>query len=674
MRRFLVACVLGLSFAAVAETAFPLEWALLTGAARTRLVGRLTEEGRTNEVSLLRALAEEDAATAESVLRRMTAERDEPRLAEGLVRLVRASGRAAEAQELERGFAARRPRCLAAAPSSAPAVNTNRTPVVFLHGYSGGASTWSDFLREFRDHGGYTNDDVIVFQYYSKDDSSSGLDAGLTDFGWDADAKIEDIAARVEDAVTVWLRRRADFINGGSSSDGRLPAADWVCHSMGGLVLRNVLRDRPELVRRCVTLGTPHFGQAVGGNGVIGRLAGVQAQQMSFGSSTLWNLAADWRFLGRRTDDILFVAGVDSCDDGLYHDGLICAFSATMQTAEDPDFARNTYFVNRIHSTALSLVYEDTPALTQLSADGNDPLFRLVCGYLNDSGSFADGRRPSQLQVLSDEIGVESAQSKLSRLVKRGALFVQVMDGATNTAERLERPVRFDPGYFYPDAVVEDLLFASGCYENRDDGLIRENGSGDEGCTNGLVLLYGDIPTGDCHARIGRPSKTTPEYAEYTDCFHLAGGGTTTVRTRPGAARPLSAVPVADGDGTVRSVVVSNDWLAAHGFAASAEDLAGCLAAASADGSNGCPAAVSFVLGLDPADPDSNLRISSLAVGEALVFGVSAGDRALRPGVDPVVLQSSPDLKGDWQDASTTGGDWTLPRTDARFFRAVLHW
>jgi len=40
---------------------------------------------------------------------------------------------------------------------------------------------------------------------------------------------------------------------------------DVVCHSMGGIILRMVLRDRPDLagrVRRVVTLGSPHAGTA----------------------------------------------------------------------------------------------------------------------------------------------------------------------------------------------------------------------------------------------------------------------------------------------------------------------------------------------------------------------------------------------------------------------------
>lgn len=48
---------------------FPLEWALLQGLSRERLVERLSASGRTNEVDLLKALATDDRAGAERALR-----------------------------------------------------------------------------------------------------------------------------------------------------------------------------------------------------------------------------------------------------------------------------------------------------------------------------------------------------------------------------------------------------------------------------------------------------------------------------------------------------------------------------------------------------------------------------------------------------------------------------
>ena len=673
--RLVFAGAVALSGFAVAADEFPVEWMLLRGSARGRLVERLSASGRTNEVALLEALAADDSAGTERAMRRLVDQNDDQQLGDALVRLLNASGRTAEAQELSRTLQARRaPRrkLMAAAPTAEQEpVFSGKSPVVFLHGYKGNAGTWNDFSREFLNSstGGYGNGDIIVFQYYDDADNSSGVTRGLTTFGYTVDTKISDIARRVEESVTIWLRRRMGLADNDASRDAELPAADWVCHSMGGLVFRNVLRDRPELVRRAVTLGTPHFGQFVGSNDLIAKIIGTQPQEMYFGSSMLWNLAADWHFLGKRTDDILFVAGAaDKSDTGIYHDGLVDSFSATMQTVEDESFARNTYFVMRIHSDALNILYDGLPALTAISESDNQ-VFRLVHGYLNDSGDFANGGRPSQKDIFEDD-GCPEADKCIKEIVSRGALFLQVMDGVTNTAARLERPVEYDPGWFYADKIVESLTFGG----KTCDGLKRASGSSDEGCTNGVVLLYDDIPTGDCTARIGHPYKSSRP--DYDDAFHVAGGGVTIVRTRLGAARPMSAVPVADAEGKTNSVVVANDWLAAKGLAGSSEDLGSCVTAAAADGANGYPVAASYVLGLDPSIADSTLKITSFVIGDdKLSFGVSAGEQTLEAGEKPVVLQAADTLDGgSWRTVNTVPGSWTLPRSSGRFFRAALGW
>lgn len=672
MKPFVVALLL-IPAMARAE-GFPLEWALLKGTARERLMARLAERGQTNEIALLKALADDDAVRTERAMRRLSDENGDLRLGRNLVRMLTASGRTADAQDLGRILQAKRPhrRKLSATPPTASRFS-GKTPVVFLHGYNGNADTWRDFLSLFlSEDGGYGDGDVIVFQYYDDDDNSSDLTEGLTTFGYDTDAKIAELAFRVECAVTIWLRRRANLPDDDASHDAELPAVDWVCHSMGGLVFRNILRSRPGLVRRCVTLGTPHFGQEISGYVVIGWFLGHQAHEMVYGSSSLWDLAADWHFLDKRTDDILFVAGAaDRTDDGLFDDGLISTFSATMQTADDPRFGKNTFFVKRIHSTSIDFLFDGIPALTQLSGP-QDPLFRLVHGYLNDSGFFTDGGRPTQAQVLSAD-GCDAPDGLLANLVRRGALFVQVMDGVTNRTGRLESPVEYDPGTLWPDKVVESLTFANVVYEDGGDGLVRENGYKDEGCENGLVMLFGNIPTGDCRALIGRPNGSFRP--KYNDVFHLAGGGTTLVRTRPGAARPMSAVSVADIDGKSGYVVVPNDWLVGNGLVNHAENLSGCVAVSGVNGANGYPVAASYVLGLDPADAESTLRIASLTVGDGLLFDVVAGNRSLAVGEAPVVLQAKSALDGGpWRTVRPSPGSWTLPLSSGRFFRAALGW
>ena len=670
-----VALVLSVLAPTVRGADFPLEWLLLGEPARSRLIGTLAGRGQTNEVALLEAVAREDIDATESALRRMVAASDDRALGDALARLLKATGRTDEADEVLCSRRARRTPIvkLAASGSSTPQYS-GKTPVVFLHGFNGDVSTWKDYLVGFLSEGGYQNGDLLVFHYYDADASASltSLDLGLAGFDYDTDVPIAQIAARVLSATTVWLRRRAGLPDDDSSHDADLPAVDWVCHSMGGLVFRHVLANRPEMVRRCVTLGTPHFGQLIGGNVIIGQLVGKQAQEMSFGSSELWSLAEQWRFLGKNTDDILFVAGLAEQDkSGIWHDGLISAFSTTLQTAEDRRYVENTYYARRVHSSVFDAVY-DMRALTEL-AGPTDPLFRLVCGYLNDSGYFAGGVRPTQTQVLKDDGGGVYTESVLNSVASRGGLFVQVMRGETNTVVRTDRPAEYSSGLFESDKVVEALMFGTAYFGDEDEGLYRGNGYDDEGCEQGLVFLYGNIPTGDCKALIGQPQDPS-SVVPYVDDFHLAGGGVTTIRTRPRAARPQTAVPVTDIDGVSRSVTVPNEWLAEKGLVRHAEDLDGCVSAALGLGANGWQSAASYLLGLDPTNEVSTLKITSFTVGDALSFEVSAGERPLTPGSTPVVLQQKRDLHDSWGSATVSSADWTLPLSDARFFRAVFKW
>lgn len=676
LRRLTVAVGLALSTWTVAHGAeFPLEWLLLGEPARSRLIETLTARGESDGVALLEAVAREDVGATEAALRRMVAASDDRRLGDALARLLDASGRSDEAEEVRSSLRARAasPRRLAAAGAVTPQFS-GKTPVVFLHGFNGDVSTWKDYLVGFLSDGGYRNGDLLVFHYYDADASASltSLDLGLAGFDYDTDVPIAQIAARVQSATTVWLRRRAGLPDDDSSHDADLPAVDWVCHSMGGLVFRHVLANRPELVRRCVTLGTPHFGQVIGGNVIIGQLVGKQAQEMAFGSPELWSLAEKWRFLGDRTDDILFVGGLAEQDgSGIWHDGLISAFSTTLQTAEDPRYAENTYYVRRVHTSVFDAFY-DMRALTEL-AGPTDPLFRLVCGYLNGSGYFAGGGSPTQTQVLKDDGGGVYTESVLNSVATRGGLFVQVMRGETNTVGRTDRPAEYSSGLFESAKVVEALKFGTAYFGDEDEGLYRGNGYDDEGCEQGLVFLYGNIPTGDCKVLIGQPQDPSSVMA-YTDSFHLAGGGVTTVRTRPRAARPQTAVSVADVDGAGRSVTVPNDWLVEKGLAGHAEDLGGCVNAASGCGANGWPVAASYLLGLDPTNEVSTLKIASFAIGNGISFAVSAGERRLDPGSAPVVLQQKRELGDAWISSPVPAGDWTLPLSDARFFRAALKW
>ena len=568
-----------------------------------------------------------------------------------------------------RAFAVQRewmPEMLASAP-----VASSQRPVVFLHGYNGSAKTWDDFVRVFGG-AGYAKDDMLVFDYGEM-------------FGADEDTPIEEIAHLVVPRVRSWLRWRAGLAEYDDSHDADLPVPDWVCHSMGGLVFRVVLKNAPELVHRCVSLGVPHFGQTIGKISGIAALPGYQAEQMEYGSSFLWELAANWYYHGHRTDDILFIAGAATTnksldkEEELAQDGLVDTFSATMLTLADGEaFARRTFFVNRIHSA----IYEDKYAsLVSLPRGSDDPVFRLVHGYLNDAEYFADGAVPDQRQVMADDgMSMEKQDAVLRMVHQHGALFVQVMDPATNTSAYVQRPIEYDPGHLFhvPDNVVKGFIGQGREYTGDDDGLLRASGSGCEGCENGLVLLYGNIPTGTVSVTVGGPYEYEGSWRfPYQDTAVINGGGTTLWRTRPGGVKPMSAVPVADGSGQVRTLTVSNAWLEAAGLVTSAEDLKGCVKAASATGANGYPAALSALLGLDPSDPASQVRFDGIDITDDTVeLSLRAGERSL-PQDAPFALQGKRDLSDDWREVGDTArlsGLWTVPVSSNRFFRATFRW
>ena len=660
MKKLLALAVLLCGFSAFS---LPLEWVLVRGGVRDRLVASLKAEGRLDELDFLEAVWEGNADGAEAAARMLVDRTHDPAMTKWLARYLRRTGRADEAARL----VPPRPQKLKAA---APDVTSHR-PVVFLHGYSGSDETWDDFVGVFRS-AGYGADDMLVFDYGEM-------------FGADEDTPIEEIARLVVPRVRSWLRQRAGLSGDDASHDADLPAPDWICHSMGGLVFRVVLKTEPALVHRCVTLGTPHFGQAIGEISGIALLTGDQAGQMSHGSTFLWNLAADWQYRGRRTDDILFIAGAATTDkyldfeDELAQDGLVNTFSATMLTLADGEaFARRTFFVNRIHSTALDRIFGGKYAgLVSLPREKGDPVFKLAHGYLNDAGYFANGAVPSQEQVLADD-GLTPAQigEVFRRVREHGALFVQVMDPETNTPERVQQPIEYDPGRFFPDKVVAALKWPRQEYTGDGDGLLRANGSGDEGCENGLVLLYGDIPTGSVAVVVGKPFNYNGPYEfPYSDTAVIHGGGTTLWRTRPGGVKPLTAVSVTDGRGRSRTLAVSNSWLEAAGLVASAENLDGCVEAASAPCANGYPAALSAMLGLDPSDPASQVRFGGINVKDGKVeLSLRAGERPV-PQDAPFALQGKPDLAGGWSDLDVDrqpSGLWSAPVSSNRFFQAVL--
>ena len=671
--------------------AFDAELLLLPESERTMACGVLRTNGRADDADLLQAAWSEDGDRFVAVARRMLAVRWDRSLAALLRRQYVLLDRETDVLSLDAEILVREKgrRHVLSVPSQGTPDCSGKRPVVFLHGYGGDASTWSDFVREFR-AAGYGADDLLVFQYSESSDGSSGAAAGLTALGGDSDTPIEKIAAKVAANVRIWLRRRAGLADDDARHDADLPQADFICHSMGGLVFRLLYADHPKLVRRCVDLGTPHFGQNVSGS-----LTGYQTQQMKYGSSFLWRLAEDWFFRGKDCKEMIFVVGAGTSNKLIDHDvvwdSLVCAFSATLLTqADGAAYARRTFFVNRVHSSVLTPLYENA-GLPVLDGGQDDPVFRLAYGYLNDSHYFADGQVPRPEQVMADDGASSSRIDKvMTKILGQGGLFVQAMHTTTNAASSLAKPIKYDPGTFYADAIVSYLQNkrTSTKYEWSDSGYYWEHGNKSEGCTNGLVLIYGNIPVGSYTAKVKEPAKIKVPYSyPYYFDVEIAGGGTRVVRTRPGNVPPRSSFALTDDRGRAFTVTVPNAWFAETGTAASAEDLAGCVAAGSTNFANGYSGAVSYWLGLDPGDCDSRLKVTELVAGpNGIAMRLSAGDSPICPDAANTtssrrpaasfVIQGKSDWSDPWRDVTgpqwiSGDGFWRLPADSGRLFRFV---
>ena len=228
-----------------------------------------------------------------------------------------------------------------------------KTPVLFLHGWQfidnnwvgNHPGIWDDMRRLMKAYNGYADADLRAPDYWINNDTS-----------------IEAYAGDVANRIVQYCKDRG------------VPQVDVVAHSMGGLVVREILRAHPEAsgkIRKVVTLGTPHYGQ--------NQSWGKAARQMKYGSAFLFQLAKAWEDadgIKLPADRFLCVIG----DRGDGSDGLVNCWSAALN-----DVSR--VYVWRKHSTFIKHAFLPycAPALYQCT-DRNDPVYRAVTAFL-DTGS-----------------------------------------------------------------------------------------------------------------------------------------------------------------------------------------------------------------------------------------------------------------------------------------------
>ena len=651
-----------LFFAALAPrfavASFSAELLLVPEESRDAVVQSLLREGRSREASVLVAAWRDDAELFERAAREALAEEWDSNLALLLASSLARRGEVSAAESVRGKCAALRPKQFLIGTSARSLDMSGKRPVVFLHGYMGDADTWSDFTKYFK-ASGYGSDDLLVFQYYEDSDSPSGADAGLTALGCDTDTPIETVAARVAANVRIWLRRRAGIPEMDSSRDGELPAPDYICHSMGGLVFRVLYAETPELAHRCVTLGTPHFGQSISLSA-----AGYQTKQMKFGSSFLWKLAEDWRWRGKGCPDMIFVAGTAESKDYGYWDGLVYACSASPLNLSDSDFWNRVLYVNRIHSTVLSVLHSGKKALTEISGT-EDVMLKIAYGYLNDAFYFKDGERPEKMKTLLDDgASTSSAGAVFTSVGRYGGMFAQVRHPTTNTVESVQPPVRYPS-----DAhVVGQLNSTSDAYTPGSSDVSWEHGADGEGLTNGLVMVFGKLPAVEYAVQVNAPSYQD-KYVRTT----IYGGGVSVMRFRAGSnAAPVSSFDLVDDTGTPFTVAVSNSWFAANALSYGAEDLEGCVAAGANKCASGFTAAEAWWLGLDPRDAESSFAVSAIDVSDGVALRVRTGSADVLPEDASAsssarstraafVVQRADAPSGEWRDVEvnwTQGDGW----------------
>ena len=214
-----------------------------------------------------------------------------------------------------------------------------KTPVLFLHGWNGKASNYDTMRSLLQSDAGYSPSELNAFDY-----ERSGVD-------------IQDHARRVADEIV-----RYSSANGGS-------AVDIVAHSMGGLVVREILRSRSDAavrIRRLVTLGTPHYGQ--------NNAEGTSATQMHYGSRYLYELAQAWTDGYRLpAGNVLSIVGRDGTANT---DGLVDAWSASLEGTV-------VRYVNRTH-TSLTHPFWGAPVIYECGEGVNDSVYRLVKSFLEN--------------------------------------------------------------------------------------------------------------------------------------------------------------------------------------------------------------------------------------------------------------------------------------------------
>jgi len=117
-------------------------------------------------------------------------------------------------------------------------IQVQNPPVVLVHGFTGDASTWAKLDAHLKPLG-Y---DTVREAYYFKDESGQSIPA-----------QSKGLSEHIKNKIL-------EYEKNGIKTD----KVDVVAHSMGGLISRHLISDRPDLyennIRKLIMVGTPNHG------------------------------------------------------------------------------------------------------------------------------------------------------------------------------------------------------------------------------------------------------------------------------------------------------------------------------------------------------------------------------------------------------------------------------
>jgi len=216
--------------------------------------------------------------------------------------------------------------------------SSNRTPayLYFIHGYGATNSQFSDmidFLAEDQSQY-YTNKRPFFFDYFSKYLNES--------------YSIDDVH-KIDGGISTYA---SDLFNQLLNTHPQGAKIDIITHSMGGLILREMLRmyhDKLDnegiIIQKAVTLGTPHLGSNLATHPIkeivvnfVGRnWQSPVIESISPTSSFILQLNREpgtymngirWFFLAGESNDIINVLGQVVIYNGVSCDGFVDSKSA----------------------------------------------------------------------------------------------------------------------------------------------------------------------------------------------------------------------------------------------------------------------------------------------------------------------------------------------------------